>query len=116
MSKKLPRHYYNDFFQVNYYFYIGWKPEDFIGHIKKQFDYQTEIAPSTLGKCLDYSDSSTSVVSIWIRNRTDYASLAHECVHAANATLDYMKYKYNIENDEINATLTGLIFRKALEK
>lgn len=84
-------------------------------YIKHQFGHETNVngADGKLWEC--YQDYKVVEV-IWIRRADDLGSLAHECVHAANFTLQLRGVKADFDNDEPLAYLVGNLMDAALSK
>ncbi len=114
---KKPKWYFCELWRMNYYFYVGWKFSDFCSYIKKEYSYQVDEKPVPVGKCLMLtSDAGKCVIHIWIEKKTDYPSLAHECLHAANYTLDRAGWFYHPDNHEPQTYLMTNLMRQALGK
>jgi hypothetical protein len=84
--------------------------------MEKTFDHSPHKMRLAGGKCLMMESDQGRIVIIWIRKKSDMASLVHECVHAANFTLDAINADPTFENDEPQAYLVEAIFRKARGK
>lgn len=109
---KKPKHWYCETWKMNFYFCIGWRPEEFQKYMKKSFDYEFESRLKDGSTLLCNSDQG-SIIIIWTRKRADHAVLTHESVHAANMTLSSRGWRPELENDEPQAYLVESIFRKA---
>lgn len=111
---KKSRHYYCEMFGMNYYFLIGWPAERAAKYLKKYFKYEGEF--DAAGKTVLFGIGGSSGIAIWTKPGDRIKDvLVHECVHAANFTLNHVGVEACHENDETLAYLTGLIFKKALE-
>lgn len=81
MSQK-PNHFYCELWKMNFYYFIAWKPKDFLKYMSDKFNYERKDGlVGTDGTTLVVADKP--IVCIWTRKRTDYPVLAHECLHAA---------------------------------
>ena len=110
-----PHWYFCDLWRVNFYYFLGWKWNDFCNYIKKHHDYVVDHeAPS--GKCIMKPTSKGGQVMIWTAKKSDLNSLVHECVHAANWLTERAGYSINPNNDEAYAYLVTNIFRQATVK
>lgn len=118
MKKPLPKFWYCDVWKENFWFFIGWKKEDFISWIKKHSGHDIYIGEQAAGHTSWVSDSKGSRVCIWIKKKGGvqfHEILAHEAVHAANFVLGPRGAKLDFENDEMQAYLVGAIVRKAMQ-
>ncbi len=104
-----PTHYWCDLWKMNFYFYLGWKPEEF----KKYTTFDGVSFEGVDGRMIWPKGPATQLIHIWIRKKTDMVSLVHECVHAAILTLDVRGVKLDADNDEPLAYLIEMIFSKA---
>ncbi len=112
-----PHFYYCKTFKMNFYFFIAWKPEDFQRYIDKRFNYIPKVARFNNGKALLLDDPAgrSQVVALWTARR-DPSAIIHECVHAANFTLESIGHVYSYENDEVMAYLVTRLFDEAMER
>lgn len=108
-----PRFYYCDLYKMNFYFCIGWRPAEFEKYAKRTFDHELSLRAHR-GKTLAVSNDRGMVIVIWTEKKRDFACLAHECVHAANFTLEARGCQPSFENDEPQAYLVDVIFSKAI--
>lgn len=118
-----PGFYFNETFRQNFYFFLGWKAEDYYDYCVKHFDYHwdRELFDLNDGKTAMLTNKSKGkeVVLIWTRHQekkvsSQLAILAHECLHATNMTLDRIGYEVDLKNDEAQAYLFTEIFRQGL--
>lgn len=109
-----PAFYYCDLVKMNFYFCIGWKPNDFAKYARQKFNHDPQMNLAA-GKTLLWESGTTRIVTIWVDKKSNIESLVHECVHAANMALDVIGHKADFENDEIQAYLVGLLFKKSRE-
>lgn len=110
-----PRHAYCEVFKMNFYFCIGWGPDQFAKYMQKNFNHDPKMKLAE-GKTIMVENDKGRITIIWIKDRTDFPVLAHECIHAANFTLDVIGHIYDYENDEVMAYLTTWIIKKAMKK
>lgn len=113
--KKLPDFFFCPTWKMNYYFCLGWKETDLIKYCKWRFDYTPEIGPAQTGKLFEFINGSEIIMLIWTRNKKDLSSLVHECVHAANFTLEIKGWKPDFNNDEPLTYLVQSIFDSAFK-
>lgn len=107
-----PHWYYCDLWRTNFYYFLGWKWNDFCAYIKKHHDLHIDhMAPS--GKCIMLPLEKGGQTLIWIAKKNDNCSLVHECVHAANWLTERAGYRIDQNNDEAYAYLVTNIFRQA---
>jgi hypothetical protein len=105
--------YFCDVFRCNFYFCIGWTQKSYEHFLKTKFNAEFNLETECHGHT--YFDSKIGT-AIWIRNKTDVISLAHECLHAANYTLNRIGNQASHTNDEVLAYLQGSLIRFALGK
>jgi hypothetical protein len=97
---------------MNYNFFVGWKFEDFQAYAKKH--YSLEFRQSC-GRTLFIQEDGATIIAIWTRpGDKDGSILAHECVHAANLTLNHKGVIADHINDEAQAYLVQVLVKKAL--
>jgi len=99
---------------MNYWYCLGWKEKMIEGYIKDRFNYETTVEKAD-GQLWDCFTEKTRVMVIWTREKNDMPSLVHECVHAANFTLQSRGWKPDFENDEPLTYLVESIFRNAIK-
>lgn len=117
--KKNPTFWFCDVWQENFWFFIGWKREDFIAWVKKDSGYEPDMNEKATGHTSWITDKHGTRCCIWIKHKQGpkfFEILAHEAVHAANFTLGSRGFKLDMVNDEPVAYLVGAIVRKALKK
>lgn len=113
---KKPKFYFCDLWRMNYYFYLGWPQAEFEKYIEKKYDFKPELPG--VGKCIMTKNNKGkgAVLHIWIADKTNYPYLAHECLHAANWTLERAGWKPELHNDEPQTYLMTNIMRQALNR
>jgi len=111
-----PKWYFCEHWRMNYYFFIGWKFEDYCKYILKNYEYSVSPDPRPIGQCLQLDKNSRSVIMVWIEDKSDVLSLAHECLHAANRALGRAGWMWDPWNDETQTYLMTNIMRQALGK
>ncbi len=111
-----PAFYFCDVWRMNYYFFLGWKWSDFTKYIEKNYDHKPTNTAIPTGQVLQINkDDGGCIMCIWVEKKNDYATLAHESLHAANWTLERAGWVPDLRNDEPQSYLMTNIFRKALE-
>lgn len=101
MGNKKAVSFYSDIYRQRYYFLRGWSRE----LVEKTLSRQT-------GTAAGLTHSKDGAIYIWIE-KIDYESigdLAHECVHACSFTFSNVGIEVSVDNDEVQAYLTGWIF------
>ena len=115
MKEKKPGFYFCDLWRMNYYFFVGWTFEDFCAYVDQNYSYKVDPKPEPVGKMLMLElPTGKTIVCIWTEKKSDYPSLAHECLHAANRTLVRAGVYADFYNDEAQAYLMTNLIRKAL--
>lgn len=99
-------------------FFMDHTVPEYLHYMDKKFQGNHTLHPSVEGNCcIDLTKKDNlATVCIWVKDKKDYSALAHECVHAANFTLDNRGVLPSFENDEVQAYLVGLLVTKALSK
>ena len=113
-SRKLkPHHYYNETYQANIYYCLGWPAAHYCDYLKKIFSHSVELCGNR-GRCefVTY-DGGGKIAVIWIKKKDDAVGLAHESLHAANFILSQAGVHPSFDNDEPLAYLMTEIMRKA---
>lgn len=111
---KLPKHWYCETWKENFYYCLGWPEKIIQDYLLWKANYKTNF--NCDGKTLEIEEAKGSIILIWTRNKTDYASFVHECAHAAGFALDKKGYKYDPNNDEPFTYLVESIFRYGVKK
>lgn len=109
------KHFFCEMYKVNFYYCLDWPLEHFAYYLKKNFNHDLRMN-SPEGKCLIFNVKSASIIIIWVRSKKNTPILVHECVHAANMALDRAGVVADFNNDEAQAYLIDLVFRKAISK
>lgn len=111
MKKGGDGHYYFcQTYGVHVFYYLGWSWEDFC----KKMNIDPNPREGIVGYTMFNSDDA--VMWIFTAKKTDYAILAHECLHAANQILFRAGWKPQLTNDEPQAYLLTQLMRSALAK
>lgn len=102
---------------MNYYFFLGWPWNEFRDYVFKNYNYTVSEYPKPAGKLVEWNsdDGAKCTMMIWTEDAKDYPSLAHECLHAANWTLDRAGVKADFMNDEPQTYLMTNLIRQALK-
>jgi len=112
-----PIKYYCELYNVHYEFYIGISLSTYNKITYKKYGYNLIDDLSIRGHCSYCVDKSKNfIISIWVPDKKDLSAVVHECVHAANFTLESRGVKPCFDNDEPQAYLVQLIFNKATKK
>lgn len=118
-SKQRPGHYFCEVHRMNYYFFLGWGWKSFCSHMNKNYDYAPQGHPRLLGQTIDLEygpkGNRRAGMFIYLKHKKDYATLAHECLHATNRTLETNGWHPDLLNDEPQAYLLTNLVRQALE-
>lgn len=116
MAKKRPKypaviHWYCETWLMNFYFCIGTKRERFMLLAKEIFDHKPDVGEHAIG----HMCGDGRITAIWVRDKDDVPSLAHECLHAVNHTMIKRGVLPDFNNDEAQAYLMTALMTKALE-
>lgn len=111
--KKLrkPYWFYDDVYRLNYYFMPGFTKEEIEMAIKKNssLDYECSELDGYGGKCIQVMGN----IYLWVDCKSNVATLAHECLHAAHLILRQKGVDVTT-NDEALAYYLEFIMRKCL--
>lgn len=112
-----PTFYFEETYQENFWFFIGWSVEDFRRYNKLDDSW---IKDGCDGICIEIRDGRKGRILIWTRHKPKDPKLmpilAHECLHATNRCLERVGVHPSFVNDETQAYLLGLLIRKALKQ
>lgn len=119
--RKQPIWYYCKTWRENFYFFRGWKIEDFVLYLKKKYEYELEVDHYADGFYIEISLSKSGYTYfIWTKGKTkstsDIATLAHECLHVTLLCLERRGVKFDPFNSEPFTYLMAALIRAALEK
>lgn len=85
MSKRATVFHYDKLYKENYWFCLGWNVLAFQKYVEEEWDYVPVCDGD--GLTINIKDGARTVQIIWTRRKGDYATLAHECTHAAKTLL-----------------------------
>jgi len=111
--KSKPDYWFCETWCMNYYYFIGWKWSDFKAYLSSEYAYTVERDVEPTGHCIMMEHPKGAIIAIWVKKKTDIGSLAHECLHAANWTLERAGWTPQLWNDEPQAYLMMGIIRGA---
>ena len=112
-----PIFYYNDTWKMNYHFFIGWDRIKFKNYIIKHFDKDFDVSSGACGQMSKlWKNGNLDGIIIWTKKKSDYGTLAHECLHATNRTLEYAGWYPELNNDEPQTYLMTILINKALRR
>lgn len=116
-GSKKPGFYWCEMWKENYYFFIGWTPEELSNYFNERWGRHVDASQSD-GKCVEIClDDGTRVQCIWTRDESGpklHSTLSHECIHAAYHTLDARGVKLDADNHEALTYLVELLIKKAI--
>lgn len=87
---------------MEFFFCIGWKPEQF-DKLLKRFPGNFEKTGDQIGRTIRTYYGNVPCILIWVKNKRNYAAIAHECLHAVNFVFDHVGVKPSYRNDEPQA-------------
>jgi hypothetical protein len=102
---------------MNYYFFVGWKSEDFLKFVEKKYGRGlVELEPGTVGRTRMLENGGGCTILIWVKfkGKKGFPTLAHECLHAANWTLERAGWQPHLYNDEPQTYLMTSLIRSYL--
>ncbi len=108
MMKK-PKHYFCNTFRQEYLFFIGWSRKEFDNYLLKKLGAKPDLG-ICYGACMNYEYDEGNLIIIWTFDKKRVDITTHECVHAANYTLDLIGHHPSQKNDEVQAYLTQELF------
>lgn len=111
-----PRFYFCELWRMNYYFYYGWKAKDFTNYLLKNYQHELDMPATAVGHSSMLSKDEKCRIHIWVKKKSDYPTLAHECLHAANRTLGRAGWESDLWNDEPQTYLMTNLIRQCLGK
>ena len=107
-----PRKFYLDIYDMTYFYALSWDKKAFSDWFTRKFGYSPCVGDETAAT---YTIGGENIIVIWTEDKS-LRSLVHECVHAANFTLDSIGYKLKLGNDETQCYLVDLIFHQSKKK
>lgn len=120
-QNKKPISFYDETLSLNFWFFLGWSPQDFHKYCSGYFSYDpSEIElEKNGGYCIEFaSKKGNHAIVIWTKEKPVkpyyIGTLAHECVHAVNIAFNCRGIKPDLENDEHQAYLVTALVRRAL--
>lgn len=101
-------HAYDYIYRENFYFYFEWTPEEMRAKVWTHF----HVSETCRGKCFEMKDG----IHIWIKNRHEWGTMVHECIHAANYLLKEKGVKVSRTNDEPLTYYAQWLFEHCMEE
>lgn len=112
-----PRYYYCNTYRQCFYFLIGAKPQAVVKFIKDKFDIDYD-GVFDAAKCIEVTSPKGNALVIWtwrkLKDPRLGPDLSHECLHAANYTLESRGVIASFKNDEPQAYLLTELMEQAL--
>lgn len=96
-----PLWFYCELYKVNYYFFLGWKADEFIDYSQKHYNHKPECLG--YGVCLELCHDNGCY---------GYAVIAHEIIHAASNALEMRGIDIRDSNRETFAYYVEYIMRR----
>lgn len=93
---------YSQLYEINYYLIIGQE--------KKTRNYFPQLEDHKFGDGLVFSSTKSKIV-IWVNEKGNLDTFAHELVHVISRTFDQRGIQFDTENDEPAAYLMSWLFR-----
>lgn len=87
-------------------------PDEFIAILKKK-NIEIEISETQSGKTV-WDTFNGLEFFVWIKNKNDLPTIAHEMLHVANAILISRGIRVDPDNDEIQAYLVEYLISKVI--
>lgn len=112
MRKKIPKHYFNKTFRQDYWIFIGWSKRLYLKYCREVFNVEDDKGISYGESFVIEGPEHDRAIVIWVEDRTRLDLLSHECVHAANFTLDCVGAVPSFKDDEVQAYLVQELFRE----
>ena len=103
MRRKKPKYYFCKTWLMNFDFFIDWTWEEFDKYCLKNYGFELVPYSGQAGYTTLITKGKAARVLIWIENKEDIPTVAHEALHGVNFTLDRAGYKFDISNDESQA-------------
>lgn len=109
-----PRHYFCEYWRQSFWFCIGWSYQNMAAYLKKHHEYEPDLSQKGGSVFSIRADNGSTIYLVWTRKK-HAPTIAHECVHAANALLESRGWKPQLDNDEPQAYLVEALMREALK-
>lgn len=109
-----PKHYHCDYWKQSFWFCIGWSHEKVTSYLKKNYNHEPDLSQKA-GTLFEVPQKNGATVYLIWTLKSDAATIAHECVHAANVLLMARGWKPQLDNDEPQAYLVEALMREALK-
>jgi hypothetical protein len=107
--KKKPKIYFCEMYRARIFYFVGWDNKDVVTYLKKK--HQWDIEPlDTLGACFSIEFGDDHYIAIWVREKRDVFTLAHECLHTSHFILNRIG---GLLDDEPAVYLFDDIFKRA---
>lgn len=101
--------WYDDVFEVNFYYFIGWDWTEFKKVVKKDFKFTIDeeaAEPAGLTQIV-----SSKKILIFVGKKQKSSVLVHEALHAMVAVLDSIGQEMSPDNEEVMAYYTEAIYK-----
>jgi hypothetical protein len=111
--KPAPRfkHIWVDLFTTNFY-WIRCSQAEFVKRLELTFHVKEKEEPEGDGFFIEAENSRIGFGIIWISDKSDPGTLAHECLHAAKWMLERKRISFSGDTEEIYAYCVQYLFNK----
>jgi hypothetical protein len=117
-----PAFVFDEVYGVGFFICFKWTREELTAFMKKKYNYEPSIAPSTYGTLFEmHNETKPDQVHhiLWVdSDKPEYIiiqGLAHEAIHLKNKIFLLVGIDLDLKNDEAEAYYVSFIVRKALE-
>lgn len=113
-----PKYHRCELFDENFWFFINWKPQECLNYLADYFNVEGLPLSDKRGCAINLNNERKQVKAIFINKETSkemfHATLAHECIHAANMVFVQRDVKTTNENDELLCYYVSQLIKAAL--
>ena len=110
-------HYYCELYRTQFVFLIGWPADALRGFLAERYGaHPDRHVENFAGITMRHVHEGAEELLVWAADAEDFATVAHECLHAANRCLAACGVETTNTNDEALAYLMTLLIKKAAEK
>jgi len=106
-----PHIYFCDLYGGHVYFFIGHKRKDYSKYLMKNWNIHDVPNAGQCGMTW-WADEKGLRVFIWVNHKNNHATIAHECLHAANRILGRAEVRADWYNDEPQTYLMSRLIRE----
>lgn len=108
-----PKKYHLDLYNFDIFYFLGWDKKDFAEYCTKRYGIEVPSKYAKAETTFIY-EGDPKCILIWLSSKDNNGhTLTHEIKHAVSYIHEWVGIKPDHRNDEAEAYLQGLLFKKS---